>query len=228
MSTILWRTRVAYTTDVPGASSVHRSPLALTVLSLLVEGPLHPYAMQTRIKAWGKDQVVNVGQRANLYKTIERLRDAGLVAVDKTERDQRFPERTVYRLTDEGWRQAGEWLREMLATPRQEFPEFPAALSFVFGLEPPVVLAALEARAAGLREKVEAFDRELESADRPPRLFLLETEYMRTVAAAELEWVEGVVQDLRDGRLKWDLPQFEGEYAELARQSLSDRPPGGP
>ena len=31
-------------------------------------GPLHPYGMQRLIKLWGKDQVVNVGQRANLYR----------------------------------------------------------------------------------------------------------------------------------------------------------------
>ncbi len=80
------------------------SPLAVAVLSLLHAGPLHPYAMQRLIKLWGKDRVVNVGQRANLYKTIRRLEQAGLVAVLHTERDQRYPERTVYELTDEGRR----------------------------------------------------------------------------------------------------------------------------
>ena len=78
------------------------SPLAMAVLSLLHAGPLHPYAMQGLIKQWGKDQVINVGQRANLYKTIRRLQDAGLVAVRQTERDQNYPERTVYELTEAG------------------------------------------------------------------------------------------------------------------------------
>lgn len=31
---------------------------------------------------------------------------------------------------------AGEWLEEMLAVPKQEFPEFPAALSHVMMLTP--------------------------------------------------------------------------------------------
>jgi len=65
--------------------------------------------------------------RSTLYKTIERLRDAGLIAVNKTERDHRFPERTLYALTEEGMRVSREWLTEMLATARNEFPEFPAA-----------------------------------------------------------------------------------------------------
>ncbi len=66
------------------------SPLALTVLYMLIGGPLHPYEMQRRMKLWGKDRVVNLAQRASLYKSIERLHQAELIAVRQTERDQRF------------------------------------------------------------------------------------------------------------------------------------------
>src|SRR5215469_6024489 len=107
------------------------SPLALTVLCMLGSGPVHPYELQRRMKLWGKDLVVNLAQRANLYKTIDRLQQSGLIAVRQTERDQRFPERTVYELTDAGAHLAREWLVEMLAVPRNEFPRFPAALSFI-------------------------------------------------------------------------------------------------
>src|SRR2546425_7768502 len=120
--------------DMVEKPSLRPSPLALTVLGMLGGGPLHPYAIQSRMKAWGKEQVVNIGQRASLYKMIERLHAAGLIAVRQTERDQRFPERTVYELTEEGQRVGKEWLTEMLSMPRNEFPEFPAALSFIFGL----------------------------------------------------------------------------------------------
>jgi DNA-binding PadR family transcriptional regulator len=201
---------------MPERSEVHRSPLALSVLWMLAGGPLHPYAIQSRMKAWGKEQVVNLSQRANLYKTIERLRAAGLIAVRQTERDHRFPERTVYELTDEGWRQGSIWLSEMLSTPRNEFPEFPAALSFMFGLTPESALAALERRAALLREHVAGLDRELQSEAGPPRLFLLETEYLRAVARAELDWVTGIVDELRTGDLTWS----HDEIPELASQFL--------
>ena len=43
--------------------TVRSSPLALTVLGMLHTRPLHPYGIQRLIKQWGKDQVVNVGQR---------------------------------------------------------------------------------------------------------------------------------------------------------------------
>lgn len=181
------------------------SPLALTVLGILAGGPLHPYAMQTRMKFWGKDKVVNVGHRANLYKTIERLLAAGLIAVNKTERDQRFPERTVYELTEAGWRSGREWLAELLAVPRNEFPEFPAALSFLFGISPEEAADALERRAEALRANLAALDRELNDESAPPRLFIIETEYVRVMTEAELRWVEGVVEELRSGRLEWSM-----------------------
>jgi DNA-binding PadR family transcriptional regulator len=198
---------------MPARSEVRSTPLNLTVLGMLGGGPLHPYAIQSRMKAWGKDRVVDVSQRATLYKTIERLHAAGLIAVTKTERDQRFPERTLYALTDEGLRVGREWLTEMLATPRNEFPQFPAALSFVFGLTADEATAALERRARLLRESIAALDHELQDESGPPRLFLLETEYIRAVTAAELEWVERVVDDVRTGKLVW---HFE-DVAEIAK-----------
>ena len=78
------------TPEIP-APPMRPSPLALTVLSLLAYEPLHPYRMQRLMQLWGKDRVVNVGQRANLYKTIKRLHEAGLMAVRQTERDQPVP-----------------------------------------------------------------------------------------------------------------------------------------
>ena len=190
---------------MPARAKIRPTPLNLTVLGMLGGGPLHPYAIQSRMKAWGKDRVVDVSQRATLYKAIDRLRSAGLIAVTKTERDQRFPERTVYGLTEEGTRVGREWLTEMLATPRNEFPEFPAALSFLFGLTPDEARSALETRARLLRESLVALDRELHSESGPPRLFLLETEYVRAVTAAELKWVKTVVDDLRAGKLEWNI-----------------------
>jgi hypothetical protein len=101
----------------------------------------------------------------------------------------------------------------MIAAPRNEFPEFPAALSFVFGLTPAELLTAFEKRAAVLKNTFANLERELQGTAGPPRLFLLETEYLRTVAAAELNWVTGTVEEIRTGRLNWRGE----ELAELAK-----------
>jgi len=205
---------------MPANSPPRSSPLGLTVLFMLAGGPIHPYEMQRRMKLWGKDQVVNLAQRSNLYKTIERLHQAGLIAIRQTERDQRFPERTVYALTDEGLRLGREWLVDMLSNPRNEFPQFPAALSFVFGLFPDEALAVLERRATLVRDHLAKLARDLagDSGPMPPRVTLLETEFLRAVTAAELDWLSGVIADLRTGTLTWT----HEELAETAQSFLSD------
>jgi DNA-binding PadR family transcriptional regulator len=199
-------------------SKVRSSPAALAVLSLLHAGPLHPYGMQRLIKLWGKDQVVNVGQRANLYKTIKRLHQAGLIAVRQTERDQQYPERTVYELTDRGRQEGLAWLAQMLATPRNEFPEFPAALSFAMLLDPGQVLAVLDQRAAELRRELARLETGLEGYSATlPRVTLIEDEYRCAMIAAELSWLAGVVDDLRTGALTWGE-----DLVELAKAAMSE------
>lgn len=182
-----------------------RSPLALAVLTLLHESPMHPYRMQRLIKERGKDQVINVRLRASLYQIINQLLRAGLIAPWEMERKEGFPERTIYRLTEEGHQAALSWLREMLSSPAQEFPEFPAAVSLLPLLPPDDALRQLEKREARLIEQIACLDKELRAETAGlPRLFLLESEYIRTVLDAELKWVRSVITDLRDGRLTWN------------------------
>ena len=158
----------------------------------------------------GDDAVKWVVQRANLYRTINRLEEAGFVAVRHTEREQQFPERTVYELTDAGRRASREWLTDMLATPRYEFPEFPAALSFVMVLGPDETLSVLERRTDALRERLAELEQELgQYRDELPRVSLLETEYLRAVTAAEVTWLTDVLDDLRSGSLAWSAADFD-------------------
>ncbi|MEU0782666.1 PadR family transcriptional regulator [Streptomyces sp. NPDC006173] len=196
-------------------SAPRSSPLALTVLALLHYKPLHPYGIQRLVKDWGKEQVVNVRQRASLYRTIERLNGEGLIAVRETGRDQQYPERTVYEVTDAGRDTARAWLEEMLSAPKQEFPEFPAALSNLLLLAPEEVADLLQRRTDALAEQLDGLQAALAAeAERGlPRVTRLETEYLRAVTAAELDWARAVVEDLRAGGLSWSKEQLDAVAA---------------
>ena len=209
-------------------SKFRSSPLALAVLSLLEMGPLHPYGIQRLIKQWGKDKVVNVGNRANLYKTIKRLHEAGLIAVRQTERDQQYPERTVYELTEDGRQKAREWLVDMLSTPRNEFPEFPAALSFAMLMGPEEMAAALQQRADQLTDEVAADQRDFDvHSGSLPRVTLLDDEYQFAVAGAELTWICNVLDDLRSGRLTWGDDLARAAESSLAEAGVTKEELGG-
>jgi DNA-binding PadR family transcriptional regulator len=197
----------------PGAAT-KRSPLALAVLALLAYKPQHPYGVQRLLKAWGKENVVNIGQRAGLYKTMERLLAAGLIAVRETGRDQLYPERTVYEITDAGREAVEAWVREIVTTPKAEFPEFPAALSFAMLLEPDALLAALTERKATLEQAVAKAEAGLAETIGMglPAVALLDDEYLLAVTKAELSWVAGVVAALQSRELTWSAEMMQ-EFA---------------
>ncbi|MEO3821922.1 PadR family transcriptional regulator [Plantactinospora sp. B24E8] len=185
-------------------STPRRSVLALALLSMLVEEPMHAYRMQQLIKERRKDDVVNVSQRNSVYQTIQRLVRDGLAEISSTERADNRPERTMYRITDAGRATLTEWLRAMLSTPAPEYPEFPAALSFLPNLSPADAVAALTTRVARLEEQLTALDSEIaQVASFLPRLFAIETEYRRTVLAAELAYVRELAEELRAERISW-------------------------
>lgn len=191
----------AHTTD----STSKRSPLALGLLALLIEAPMYPYRMQALIKRRGKDRVINVGQRASLYRTIERLRRGGLARVRETERHSLHPERTVYEVTDAGRTAATKWMREILSTPRAEFPEFPVGIAYLPLLDHADVIDQLKKRRSLLSRELADCNAKLDECGKTiSRLFLLEEEYLREMTRVELCWVDSLIDDLCAGRIYWD------------------------
>jgi len=187
---------------------------------------MHPYRMQQLIKDRGKDQVVNVRERASVYQTIERLLREGLIAVAQTTRDEKRPERTVYQLTEEGRETVCDWMREMLSTPAREFPAFPAALSFLPLLTPEDVLHQLEARIVRLEIDLAASEAAIAASARfLPRLLLLDNEYTSARLRTEVEWVRALADDLRAGRITWSEEELRSlvERTEGESQAESNR-----
>jgi DNA-binding PadR family transcriptional regulator len=197
-------------------STPKRSALGLIVLWQLVDGPKHVYGIQKLLQQQGKDRVVNVRARASLYQALERLMRLGLVEVRETVRGEGYPDRVVYAITDAGRDAAREWLREMLRTTGEEYPEFVAAVSILFGLEPDDARAQLEQRAEALATELADAQAQLDGNPGLPRLFLLEEEYRCAVLEAELGWLRGVIADLEKGRLTWSeqwLAQIAAAFA---------------
>jgi DNA-binding PadR family transcriptional regulator len=197
-------------------TNVRRSALALAILGLLEDGPLHPYGMQQLIKRWHKDEVINVGQRATLYKVISRLSDASLIKPSGITRDHLYPERTSYELTDVGRATRQQWMVDVLSTPRNEFPEFPAGLSFIPLVTPESAHELLTARRQHLAQRLSERDALIASAGFPlPRATMLETEYLRATTEAEIRWLDSVLAGLDDGSISWSPREMREAAAKL-------------
>ncbi|MFC4067746.1 PadR family transcriptional regulator [Actinoplanes subglobosus] len=190
-----------------------RSPLAMVLLALLVEAPMHPYRMQQVIKERGQDQLVNVAQRNSVYQTLDRLVREGLARPGGTSREAGRPERTVYEVTEEGAATLRRWLLEMLPEPAREFPEFPVALAFLPMLTPAETREMLQRRAESLAERVAAID--AQAPPGLPRLFLIEDEYRAGMLRAEIAWLHRLVDELGDGTLSWDRTLIDETLARF-------------
>ena len=190
-----------------------RSTLAMVLLALLTEAPMHPYRMQQMIKERGQDQLVNVAQRNSVYQALDRLVRDGLARPGSTTRAAGRPERTVYEITDAGAATLRRWLTDMLPAPAREFPEFPVALAFLPILRPAEVRTLLERRTTALTEKLAQIEQQAPAG--LPRLFLIEDEYRTTMLRSELTWLRSLTEDLAAGRLDWDESLIVETLAEF-------------
>ncbi|MGW7047589.1 PadR family transcriptional regulator [Streptomyces avermitilis] len=177
------------------------NPLALAVMVLLMEKPMHPYEIAQTLRRRGKDTTTKINY-GSLYTVAQNLEKHGFVEVAEVQRQGNRPERTLYGITDAGREEATEWLSDLLAVPAREYPIFETALSLLGVLHPDEVTRLLEERLTQLEVQVASARGGLEKLyETLPRLFLVETEYQLHMVEAQAEWVRGFLRELHDGSL---------------------------
>jgi DNA-binding PadR family transcriptional regulator len=178
--------------------------LALAILELLAEAPMHPYEMKQRMVEREQARAIPFKQ-ASIYDTVERLTEAGLVEPLLTNRDGRRPERTIYRLTPAGADELDAWVRQLLEEPTREYPRFGAALMFIGALgQKEQAIKVLERRAAVYEAEIANVEVRLRQLPAGlPRLFTIEEEYGQAMRRAELDWLRRTIAELEDGSLEW-------------------------
>jgi DNA-binding PadR family transcriptional regulator len=192
------------------------NPLALAVMALLYERPMHPYEMVTLMRERGKHETVRL-RYSSLYSVVGALEREGLIVPKETVREGRRPERTVYGITGAGREEFLTWLRELVREPVKEYTQFAAGLSFLPGLPPEEAVELLEERVRRLEKETTEMGSRLEDAMERydlPRLFLVESEHELMLREAELEWVRKLAGDIEAGALG-DLSEWRSLHAGL-------------
>jgi DNA-binding PadR family transcriptional regulator len=209
------------------------NPLALAVLTLLAERPMHPYEMAGTMRERGKEHSVRLNY-GSLYTVVDALVRAGFISPQETVREGRRPERTVYEITAAGHAELHDWLWELITQPAKEYPGFMAGLTFIGIFPPAKALAALKEREQRLAKLVDAQRADLTrwhegSPDHPgvPRIFLVEAEYELAMREAELRWTSGLIREVEDGTIDglelWE--SFHRRPAQPAGEEAATRRP---
>jgi len=188
------------------ARPLPRTPVALSVLNLLHERPMHPYEMRSHMRERGHDRAFRI-KESSVYDTVARLADRGFIEPVEVNREGRRPERTVYAITEAGRDELLVWLWELASEPADEYPAFAAPLMFILSLGKDRTLAAFQQRAARLEADISASDayRRAFAEQMPefPRIFGIEEEYAQAMRRAELAWVRATLAELREGTFPW-------------------------
>jgi DNA-binding PadR family transcriptional regulator len=221
------------------ATLAHPSnPLALAVLSLLFERPMHPYEMAATLKQRHKGESIKI-RYGSLYTVIELLVKRGFITAKEISREGKRPERTVFELTASGYDELHAWMHDLLRDPVNEFPQFAAGLSLLPVLPPEEAVALLRQRALRLSAEATRIETQLaELAEQevpivpeelPPQLvgrkfpplFVVETEFALALIRAELAFVNELVRRItEEGWGPLDL--WRELQADCARQHQTD------
>jgi DNA-binding PadR family transcriptional regulator len=193
--------------------------LALAVLSVLVERPMHPYEMATVLRDRGKDNDMKINW-GSLYTVVQNLEKHGFIETAETIRQGRRPERTVYGITAAGRDELQDWVRELVGEVEREYPRFEAALSMMGALPPDEALPLLERRLELLEADIAGQQAGYAEAIREvPRFFLVEVEYRLAMRRAEAAWLRGLLAEIADGALSpgvelWREFHAKGPWAQ--------------
>jgi DNA-binding PadR family transcriptional regulator len=191
---------------------VKLSPLAMAVLELLLEKPMHPYEMAQVMRARHIEAKADV-KPGSLYHAVERLETHGHIEVVDTQREGRRPERTVYGVTEAGKDTFVARAKEMLGTIAPEYPEFAVGLSALNELDREDALAELRTRALKLQADAAADQVIMDSltAKPLPALYWLDVRFTAARRQFELAWTHQLIEDITTGRVEWVPAESEDE-----------------
>jgi DNA-binding PadR family transcriptional regulator len=217
------------------------NPLALAVLCVLLERPMHPYEMSRTLRERNKEGSIRLNY-GSLYAVVDKLLQHGFIEPQETSREGRRPERTVYRLTGAGRAEFEDWLAELLSTPVKEYTQFEAGLALMPGLPPEEVVRLLEQRCTRLEHSLATWGAvrtasattvpRLSWATTVPRLYWIEWEYACVLAETELRWTRDLIREIRDGTFdgldEWRRFHAEERPARDESPAAEDHSPDPP
>ncbi|WP_330275675.1 PadR family transcriptional regulator [Lentzea sp. NBC_00516] len=176
------------------------NPLALAVLALLSERPMHPYEMAQTMRERHQEEVIKLNY-GSLYTVVESLTRHELITAAAVQKAGNRPERTVYAVTDTGTAELHDWLRALIAEPAKEYPRFEAGISMVGLLSPADALQVVSRREAAVTEQLTALAVLLErlAGMGLPQLAWIELDYRMAMLRAERAWLSWFATATREG-----------------------------
>ena len=185
--------------------------------------PVHGYDVRRELLSWRVDQWANVAP-GSIYNALKSMTRDALLEIVGTDQVGGRPERTTYRLTNEGENEFQALLREALWRVRPPVDPLMPALCFMPVLKREELIAALKNRIpqiSGQLEHVEFALAELPNPGTPEHVKEL---YRLSAArlAAEIPWAEALIQRLERGEYQIPHPVEVARVKEIHEAAARD------
>ena len=147
---------------------------------------------------WPADQ-------SQIYRTLSRLSEAGLVEVQVVEQEDR-PDRKVYSITDEGRQELRGWLAKPLPLEKARHATL-IQVFFAGQLDDQAILSMLEREANATRELIARYSEvpeasapyvDMVGSAREAFFWLLTLDFGVHITQAKLAWLESVIQRIKN------------------------------
>jgi len=175
--------------------------LGISVLALLKARSMHGYEMLQTLVERHADRIVKV-RPGSLYHVVDRLTDEKLIRRTATDREGKRPERVIYEITDAGAEALAERVRELIARPVHEFPQFVVALAEIETLGKDAAADAVDERVGALEARAAEITA-LRGAGVVRAAYLVALDYLLATMQNELTWLRDFADSLRSGQLGW-------------------------
>lgn len=175
--------------------------MQLAILGLLMDKDYHPYEMSQEMKEREMHNYMKL-QYGSLYYAIEKLKKSGLIEAVEVISGGSRPDKTIYRITEQGKSEFERLLlEEMKLPPHLQHPFF-AALSFVRYGDQEEIKVIIQSRIELFEKEAERmwalYEEHVPHASRAV-LHMLYGGYRYTVT--ELNWLKDLYKDAAADRL---------------------------
>ncbi|MCH5644376.1 MULTISPECIES: PadR family transcriptional regulator [unclassified Gordonia (in: high G+C Gram-positive bacteria)] len=185
-------------------------PIAMLILGLLAERPMHPYEMfQTTVER-REDRLAKI-RPGTMYHSVDRLNSKGLIEIQEVRREGNRPERTVYAITEHGREVLTRSLEQILARHPEEYPELYLALSEAHGLPRARVIELVGERIERMQTELAEYEAAVAVAQAcgKPEMFHLDAGCKMATLRTQIDWLTDLVDRMRTSRIAWlDDPDF--------------------
>ncbi|MGC5247982.1 helix-turn-helix transcriptional regulator [Gordonia sp. DT219] len=180
------------------------APLAVLILGLVAERPMHPYEMAQTAMERREDRLVKF-RPGTLYHTVDRLAGNGLIEVYDVRREGNRPERTVYAITATGRGALVANIEQILQRHPTEYPDLYLALSEAHALPLQRVIELLSVRIEAMRAELsDIVEADADARARGiPEMFYLDAGCRIVTLRSQIDWLAEFLDRLSEGGVEW-------------------------